>query len=149
LVLVALFVLPIGLAGQLLLPGTLPDAYVISLPLAQNHPTLAVLAFLGGASAATGMVIVACVALSTMISNDMLLPWLLRRKEEERPFEAFRSWMLTARRVSIVVILLLGYVSYRLLDANTSLATIGMVSFRSEEHTSELQSRENLVCRLL
>ncbi|HLV16988.1 MAG TPA: PAS domain-containing hybrid sensor histidine kinase/response regulator [Pseudomonas sp.] len=129
LVLVALFVLPIGLAGQLLLPGTLPDAYVISLPLAQNHPTLAVLAFLGGASAATGMVIVACVALSTMISNDMLLPWLLRRKEEERPFEAFRSWMLTARRVSIVVILLLGYVSYRLLDANTSLATIGMVSF--------------------
>ncbi|HLT05808.1 MAG TPA: NahK/ErcS family hybrid sensor histidine kinase/response regulator, partial [Pseudomonas sp.] len=112
-----------------LLPGTQPDAYVISLPLAQNHPTLAVLAFLGGASAATGMVIVACVALSTMISNDMLLPWLLRRKEAERPFEAFRSWMLTARRVSIVVILLLAYVSYRLLDAKTSLATIGMISF--------------------
>lgn len=106
-----------------------PDSFVISLPLAQNNPTLAVLAFIGGASAATGMVIVASVALSTMISNDMLLPWLLRRKEEERPFEAFRSWMLTARRVSIVVILLLAYVSYRLLGANTSLATIGMVSF--------------------
>lgn len=130
LVLAALFVLPIGLAGQLLLPADmLPDSFVISLPLAQNNPTLAVLAFIGGASAATGMVIVACVALSTMISNDMLLPWLLRRKEEERPFEAFRSWMLTARRVSIVVILLLAYVSYRLLGANTSLATIGMVSF--------------------
>ena len=130
LILAALFVLPIGLAGQLLLPSDMqPDSFVISLPLAQNNPTLAVLAFIGGASAATGMVIVASVALSTMISNDMLLPWLLRRKEEERPFEAFRSWMLTARRVSIVVILLLAYVSYRLLGANTSLATIGMVSF--------------------
>ena len=130
LILAALFVLPIGLAGQLLLPaGVLPDSFVISLPLAQNNPTLAVLAFIGGASAATGMVIVASVALSTMISNDMLLPWLLRRKEEARPFEAFRSWMLTARRVSIVVILLLAYVSYRLLGANASLATIGMVSF--------------------
>ncbi|HBX54181.1 MAG TPA: hybrid sensor histidine kinase/response regulator, partial [Pseudomonas sp.] len=81
------------------------------------------------ASAATGMVIVASVALSTMISNDMLLPWLLRRQNTERPFEAFRHWMLTARRVSIVLILLLAYVCYRLLGSNASLATIGQVSF--------------------
>lgn len=87
------------------------------------------LAFIGGASAATGMVIVASVALSTMISNDMLLPWLLRRQSTERPFEAFRHWMLTARRVSIVLILLLAYVCYRLLGEGTSLATIGQVSF--------------------
>jgi signal transduction histidine kinase len=75
------------------------------------------------------MVIVASVALSTMISNDMLLPWLLRRQNTERPFEAFRHWMLTARRVSIVLILLLAYVCYRLLGSNASLATIGQVSF--------------------
>ncbi|MES2818002.1 MAG: PAS domain-containing hybrid sensor histidine kinase/response regulator [Pseudomonadota bacterium] len=130
LLLAALFVVPIALAGQLLLPaGVMPDSFVISLPLAQAHPALAMLAFIGGASAATGMVIVASVALSTMISNDMLLPWLLRRQKTERPFEAFRLWMLSARRISIVLILLLAYVCYRLLGSNASLATIGQISF--------------------
>jgi signal transduction histidine kinase/CheY-like chemotaxis protein len=114
----------------MLLPSSvLPDSFVISLPLAQAHPALALLAFIGGASAATGMVIVASVALSTMVSNDMLLPWLLRRKNAERPFEVFRHWMLSVRRVSIVVILLLAYVSYRLLGSTASLATIGQIAF--------------------
>lgn len=90
---------------------------------------MALLAFIGGASAATGMVIVASVALSTMVSNDMLLPWLLRRNNAERPFEVFRQWMLSVRRVSIVVILLLAYVSYRLLGSTASLATIGQIAF--------------------
>lgn len=130
LVLAALFVVPIALAGQLhLSDGVLPDSFVISLPLAEAHPALALLAFIGGASAATGMVIVASVALSTMISNDMLLPLLLRRQSAERPFEAFRHWMLSARRVSILIILLLAYVCYRLLGTNASLATIGQLSF--------------------
>ncbi|MGY3257853.1 hybrid sensor histidine kinase/response regulator [Pseudomonas chlororaphis] len=130
LALAALFVVPIALAGQMLLPSSvLPDSFVISLPLAQAHPALAVLAFIGGASAATGMVIVASVALSTMVSNDMLLPWLLRRQSAERPFEVFRHWMLSVRRVSIVVILLLAYVSYRLLGSTASLATIGQIAF--------------------
>ncbi|MGL4316339.1 MAG: hybrid sensor histidine kinase/response regulator [Pseudomonas sp.] len=130
LLLAALFVIPIALAGQLLLPaGVQVDSFVISLPLAEAHPALALLAFIGGASAATGMVIVEAVALSTMVSNDMLLPVLLRRQNAERPFEAFRHWMLSARRVSIVVILLLAYVCYRLLGTNASLATIGQLSF--------------------
>ena len=130
LVLAAVFVVPIALAGQMLLPaGITPDSFVISLPLAETHPWLALLAFIGGASAATGMVIVASVALSTMVSNDMLLPWLLRRQETEQPFEAFRHWMLSVRRISIIVILLLAYVSYRLLGSTTSLATIGQIAF--------------------
>jgi len=130
LLLAALFVVPIALAGQLLLPaGVQPDSFVISLPLAEAYPTLALLAFIGGASAATGMVIVEAVALSTMISNDMLLPVLLRRQRAERPFEAFRHWMLSARRLSILIILLLAYVCYRLLGPNASLATIGQLSF--------------------
>ena len=130
LALAALFVVPIALAGQMMLPSSvLPDSFVISLPLAQSHPALALLAFIGGASAATGMVIVASVALSTMVSNDMLLPWLLRRNNAERPFEVFRQWMLSVRRVSIVVILLLAYVSYRLLGSTASLATIGQIAF--------------------
>ncbi|AGI25386.1 putative two-component sensor [Pseudomonas sp. ATCC 13867] len=131
LVLAALFVVPIALAGQMQLPaGVMPDSFVISLPLAEAHPALALLAFIGGASAATGMVIVASVALSTMVSNDMLLPWLLRRKgEAEQPFEVFRHWLLTVRRVSIALILLLAYVSYRLLGSTASLATIGQIAF--------------------
>ena len=130
LLLAVLFVVPIALAGQMLLPpGMAPDSYVISLPLAEAHPTLALLAFIGGASAATGMVIVEAVTLSTMVSNDMLLPWLLRRKTTERPFEAFRHWMLSARRISILLILLLAYVCYRMLGSTTSLATIGQVAF--------------------
>ncbi|MFY1664434.1 NahK/ErcS family hybrid sensor histidine kinase/response regulator [Pseudomonas sp. Pseu.R1] len=130
LLLAGLFVVPIALAGQMLLPNSvLPDSFVISVPLAHAHPALAMLAFIGGASAATGMVIVASVALSTMVSNDMLLPWLLRRKTAERPFEVFRYWMLSVRRVSIVAILLLAYVSYRLLGSTASLATIGQIAF--------------------
>jgi len=130
LALAGLFVIPIALAGQMLLPASvLPDSFVISLPLAEAHPALALLAFIGGASAATGMVIVASVALSTMVSNDMLLPWLLRRQSAERPFEVFRQWMLSVRRISIVVILLLAYVSYRLLGSTASLATIGQIAF--------------------
>jgi Na+/proline symporter/signal transduction histidine kinase len=128
--LAGLFVVPIALAGQMMLPSSvLPDSFVISLPLAQAHPALALLAFIGGASAATGMVIVASVALSTMVSNDMLLPWLLSRTTAERPFEVFRQWMLSVRRVSIVVILLLAYVCYRLLGSTASLATIGQIAF--------------------
>ncbi|WP_085577705.1 MULTISPECIES: hybrid sensor histidine kinase/response regulator [unclassified Pseudomonas] len=130
LALAALFVVPIALAGQMMLPNSvIPDSFVISLPLAEAHPALALLAFIGGASAATGMVIVASVALSTMVSNDMLLPWLLRRNNAERPFEVFRQWMLSVRRVSIVAILLLAYVSYRLLGSTASLATIGQIAF--------------------
>jgi len=130
LLLAALFVVPIALAGQMLLPdGIGSDSFVISVPLAESHPALAMLAFIGGASAATGMVIVASVALSTMVSNDMLLPWLLRRQEAEQPFEAFRHWMLSVRRITIIMILLLAYVSYRLLGSTASLATIGQIAF--------------------
>src|SRR5690606_34432808 len=121
LLLAMLFVVPIALAGQVLLPASsAPDSYVISLPLAEAHPSLALLAFIGGASAATGMVIVEVVALSTMVSNDLLLPWLLRRQSAEQPFEAFRHWMLSARRLSILVILLPAYLCFHLL-AHTGL----------------------------
>lgn len=50
-------------------------------------------------------------------------------KDTERPFEAFRHWLLTVRRVSIAVILLLAYVAYRLLGSSASLATIGQIAF--------------------
>lgn len=130
LLIVAIFIIPLALAGQLRLPSTvLPDTFVISLPLAEASPKLAILAFLGGASAATGMVIVATVTISIMISNHILLPLLLRTRTTDHPFEAFRYWMLTARRLSIIIILLLAYLCYRLLSPSASLAVIGQIAF--------------------
>lgn len=126
----ALFVVPIALAGRLLLAANIsPDSFVINLPMAQAHPVMAIIGFIGGASAASGMVIVASISLSTMVSNDMLLPWLLSRNTTAKPFEAFRSWMLSARRLSIVAILLLAYVTLHLLGPTASLATIGQIAF--------------------
>lgn len=131
LVLAALFVIPISLAGQMTLgPSVTADSYVISIPLLEGRPFLALLAFLGGASAATGMVIVAAIALSTMVSNDVVLPLLLRnRNRPERTYEEFRGLLLNVRRTSILVILLLAYVVYRLIGSAGSLASIGQIAF--------------------
>ena len=131
LILAGLFVIPISLAGQMTLgPATSADSYVISIPLLEGHPILALLAFIGGASAATGMVIVAAIALSTMVSNDVVLPLLLRSKNRpEHSYEEFRGWLLNVRRTSILVILLLAYVVYRLIGSAGSLANIGQLAF--------------------
>ncbi|WP_394243844.1 NahK/ErcS family hybrid sensor histidine kinase/response regulator [Halopseudomonas laoshanensis] len=130
-VLAGLFVIPISLAGQMTLgPSVSADSYVISIPLLEGHPFLALLAFIGGASAATGMVIVAAIALSTMVSNDVVLPLLLRnRNRPERTYEEFRGLLLNVRRTSILVILLLAYVVYRLIGSAGSLASIGQIAF--------------------
>lgn len=131
LVLAALFVVPISLAGQMTLgPAVSADSYVISVPLLEGRPVLALLAFLGGASAATGMVIVAAIALSTMVSNDVVLPLMLRNKsQQERSYEEFRGLLLNVRRTSILVILLLAYVVYRLIGSAGTLASIGQIAF--------------------
>tara|TARA_R110001599_G_scaffold86669_2_gene232249 strand:- start:5493 stop:8975 length:3483 start_codon:yes stop_codon:yes gene_type:complete len=131
LILAGLFVLPISLAGQMTLgPTVSADSYVISLPLLQGSPILALLAFIGGASAATGMVIVAASALSTMVSNDVVLPLLLRKRNRpERTYEEFRGLLLNVRRTSILVILLLAYVVYRLIGSAGTLASIGQIAF--------------------
>src|SRR5690606_23155036 len=84
LLLAGIFVIPISLAGQLNFgTGITPDSYVINLPLFEGRPILALAAFLGGASAATGMVIVAAIALSTMVSNDVVMPLLLRHRKQQ------------------------------------------------------------------
>ena len=82
LLLINLFVLPIAFAGLLYFgPGRMdPENFVLSLPLAQGHTVLALAAFVGGLSAATGMVIVEATAVSTMVCNDLVMPLLLRMK---------------------------------------------------------------------
>lgn len=131
LALFGLFVGPLALAGKILLGDSVSaDTYVISLPLALDQPILAVVALLGTLSAATGMVIVAVVTISVMVSNEWLVPALLRTGQiREKNFSQFSQLLLNARRVAIVIILALGYGSYLALADSDSLSHLGMLSF--------------------
>ena len=123
-----IMVLPIAVAGMELFGNNAanPDSYVILLPLAEGREALAVLAYLGGFSAATGMVIVAKVALATMVSNDLILPALLRLKR--RP-EDFASWLLRARQATIVLLAVLSWLYYVYLPDTGALVALGLISF--------------------
>jgi Na+/proline symporter/nitrogen-specific signal transduction histidine kinase len=125
-----LFVLPIAFGGLLHFPGGTVDAdtFVLALPIAEGRPLLALAVFIGGLSAATGMVIVETVALSTMVCNDLVMPLLLRfgllggRRDLSR-------LLLGIRRTAIVAILLLGYVYFRFAGEAYALVAIGLISF--------------------
>lgn len=129
--LISLFVLPIALAGQAFLPdGANPDLFVLTVPLSQGQDSLALLAFLGGFSAATSMVIVSAIALSTMISNHISVPiWLAFNKDRIETSGDVRNVVLMSRRVSIALILLLGYVYFLVTGGSGALASIGLISF--------------------
>lgn len=129
--LICLFILPIAIAGLNRLPaGSQPDLYVLTLPLAADQNALALLAFLGGFSSATSMVIVSSIALSTMISNHIVMPLALRFSIlPAASAQNVRAFILGARRVSIVFIVFLGLLYFRLSGASGALATIGLISF--------------------
>jgi Na+/proline symporter/nitrogen-specific signal transduction histidine kinase len=129
--LINLFVLPIALAGRLTAPaGVDPDTLVLTLPMAAQQYGLALLVFVGGFSAATGMVIVETVALSTMVSNDLVMPLLLRwRRLGLADWPDLAPFLLKVRRMSIPVLLLLGYAYMRLVGESYALVAIGLVSF--------------------
>ncbi len=123
------FVLPIALAGNLLLDGVEPDMYVLYLPLRQGEPVLALLAFIGGFSAATGMIIVSTVALSTMISNNFLTPSMIPIDIKTDVNRSAVSYVSVFRRLSILVVLLLAYSYYKFVSQYFSLVSIGLTAF--------------------
>ncbi|SFU89140.1 sensor histidine kinase [Halomonas korlensis] len=126
-----LFVIPIAMAGLLLGDaGSDPDSFVLTLPLSAGLEGLPLLVFIGGLSAATGMVIVETIALSTMVSNQLVMPLLLRSPHLHLGSRGeLAGWLLGIRRVAIVLILLLGYLYHALIGDSYSLVTIGLVSF--------------------
>jgi signal transduction histidine kinase/PAS domain-containing protein len=131
LVLINLFVLPIALAGLLTFPTGAVDSdmFVLALPLQGGSNVLALAAFVGGLSAATAMVIVESVALSIMVSNDIVVPWVLQRREDLiSGREHVGGLLLTVRRTAIFGILLLAYLYYRS-AGEAQLASIGLLSF--------------------
>jgi Na+/proline symporter/signal transduction histidine kinase len=137
LLVINVFVMPVALAGLLRFGGggVNPDTFVLALPIAEGQQALALLAFLGGLSAATGMVIVETIALSTMVSNSLVLPVLLRldgwswvRRRMARPRE-LGGLILGIRRVTIVLVLLLGFAYFRVAGEAPALVSIGLISF--------------------
>jgi Na+/proline symporter/nitrogen-specific signal transduction histidine kinase len=127
-----IFVLPIAFGGLLRFPdgGVDADTFVLTLPMAEKQEALALLVFIGGLSAATGMVIVETIALSTMVCNDLVMPVLLRMRRlrlNEQP--DLTGLLLGIRRGAIMVILMLGYLYFKLAGEAYALVSIGLVSF--------------------
>jgi Na+/proline symporter/signal transduction histidine kinase len=131
LVLINLFVVPIAVAGLLkLAPGAVDsDMFVLALPLQSGSHWLTLAAFVGGLSAATAMVIVESVALSIMISNDLVVPFVLQRREALiSSRENVGRLLLIVRRIAIFVILALAYMYYRS-AGDAQLSAIGILAF--------------------
>lgn len=130
LVLINLFVVPIALAGLLTFPAGSVDSdmFVLALPLQTGSYVLTIMAFVGGLSAATAMVIVESVALSIMVSNDLIMPLVLQRRDVLSGRENVGSLLLKVRRVAIFVILVMAYLYYRS-AGDAQLASIGLLSF--------------------
>ncbi|MFP4348796.1 MAG: ATP-binding protein [Thermodesulfobacteriota bacterium] len=127
-----IFVLPVALGGLLQFPeGTVDaDTFVLTLPMAVHQEGLALLAYIGGTSAATGMVIVETVALSTMICNELVMPVLLRLPFSKISQRGDMSGLLLGiRRSGIAVLLLLGYTYFRFIGEYYPLVSTGLVSF--------------------
>lgn len=132
LLLINIFVLPIALGGNLVFNGSdvNADTYVLALPLKYGMTFLSMLVFIGGFSAATSMIIVDTIALSTMMSNNIATPLFLTAKKFKPATEGgFIRSLLNIRRISIAVILALAYIYDKTIAQNLSLVSIGLVSF--------------------
>jgi Na+/proline symporter/signal transduction histidine kinase len=130
--LINLFVLPIAIGGLLHFgAGRMdPETFILSLPLSAGHSGLALAAFVGGLSAATGMVIVEAIAVSTMVCNDLVMPLLLRmRRFGARASGDLTGLLLGIRRLAILAVLLLGYLYFHLAGEAYALVSIGLISF--------------------
>lgn len=129
--LIALPILPLARAGDALLApqGVPSDLYVLALPLSQGNEALALFAFLGGLSAATGMVIISTLALSVMIGNHWLTPLLVRGSWTQKASGDLRGAVLMQRRVGILAVVLLAWGYSRAIAGSDALADIGAVSF--------------------
>jgi len=132
LALISVFVVPIAAAGlqQFASMPVARDTFVLELPLSKGHGWLALAAYLGGFSAATSMVIVETIALSTMLCNEVVMPVLLRSGElSHRRGQDVQRLIKGIRRTAIVLIVALAYVYYRLFTGPGTLAQIGLLSF--------------------
>lgn len=124
------FILPIALAGGILVPEQISaDTFMLALPVLADRPDISLVAFVGGLSAATSMVLMATLALSIMMSNDVLTPlWLRLKGQAQGHVQVTPGTVLTIRRLTIVLIITLAYVYHTLTEAGVALVTNGLIA---------------------
>ncbi|WP_441003015.1 hybrid sensor histidine kinase/response regulator [Pseudocolwellia agarivorans] len=126
----AVFAIPLGLAGQLLLGDSVPsDAYVLFLPSLKDQTWLTLLTFLGAISSASSMVIISAIALSTMLSNEIVFPHLYRaKKSSNADYDSFRARLLYIRKLLVFSVIFLGFGVSLMLPSDT-LSSLGEIAF--------------------
>ncbi|WP_326935442.1 ATP-binding protein [Flavobacterium sp. PL11] len=126
-----LFVFPIAWGGNILFDGRghNSDTYSLLIPQLFNNTTLTVLVFLGGFSAAISMIIVSSISLSTMLSNNLLIPYGFIGSLENVSQEKNNKRIVNSRKVGIFSLIILSYVIYRVFILDYSLFSIGLVAF--------------------
>ncbi len=121
-----LFVVPIAIGGRrLALPGTSPDLYVLALPLQAGKAGLSLAVFIGGLSAALGMVIIETMTMATMVSNHLVVPLATRI----RPLAGLRSRLLYVRWGAAATLLVTAWQFAERLGGSQTLVSIGLISF--------------------
>jgi sigma-B regulation protein RsbU (phosphoserine phosphatase) len=126
LLLISLFVVPIAFGGILYTGGmNNADYFVITLPLQSGHQWLALFAFLGGFSAAAGMVMATSVAVPTMVLNHLIMPIIVRLK----PRRWFPGLLINLKRISVFLVAFLGYLYYQIVGETFMLFQLGLLSF--------------------
>lgn len=132
LVITGLCILLISLAGTVMFAGQdiAAETYVMMLPISQGNDWLTLLAFIGGVSAATAMIIVACITLSYMLSNDVVMPYLMHRKRHQPvPAPDYSGAMINSRRATVVLVLVMSAIYHLILANDVRLTDIGLVAF--------------------
>ncbi|WP_333607670.1 PAS domain-containing hybrid sensor histidine kinase/response regulator [Arsukibacterium sp.] len=131
LVLVTVVVIPIAVAGMQLFPTMLnqADSFVLLIPAQSGWTSLSVLVFIGGFSAATSMIIIATLALSTMISNDVVMPSLLQTNKYKGMPQDYSLLIILVRRAMILLVMGLSYLYYSMFARSYELAETGLLAF--------------------
>lgn len=126
-----LCIIVITIAGRVILQGQniSGDSYVLLIPINERQHWLTLLTFIGGFSASTAMTIVATVTLSYMLSNDVILPMLLRRRKEYSPAPDFSTALINARRITVLLVVGLAYLYQLAFAGNAALTDIGLIAF--------------------
>lgn len=126
-----IFVFPIAWGGNILFKGQNlnSDTYSLLIPQFFNNNILTVLVFLGGFSAAISMIVISCISLSTMLSNNLLIPYGFIGSLENSSQEKNNNRIVRSRKLGIFFLIILAYAIYRIFILDYSLVSIGLVSF--------------------
>lgn len=126
-----LFVYPIAWGGNILFAGkeVNPDTYSLLIPQFFDNQLVTVLVFLGGFSAAISMIVVSSIGLSTMLSNNLLIPYGLLGRLQSEVQENNTKKIVNIRKVGIFLLIIMAYFIYRVFVLEYNLFSIGMVSF--------------------